>query len=363
MRYNVMAASPIGTAAEAATANRVPNAVNVAVPGADVQCTVICGDNRDILPTLPRAHYDLCITSPPYWQQRDYGAAGIGNEDSVDAYLDNLINTLALVLPVMAPTGSIVYNLGDKYVDGNLMLIPYRFAMRATDELGLQLINDITWVKQNPTPHQYDRRLTSSTEPFFHFAVSREYYYDRDAFAPTDQRQARLQPSPRLGARYRELLEQSDLTATERANANAALDEVIEDVRRGDLHSFRMKIRGLHAPAYGGQDGGRKIHIERDGFTIIRITGNTMKKDTFESPVESLKYNEHPAIYPVAVIRRLIRMLTPPGGNVLDHYVGSGTTLVAAAQEGRNSTGIDINPGYCKAAKARINMDAQDEAE
>ena len=350
-----MTATPTDTTAEVSTSTRTSNAVDVAVPGKGVQCTVICGDNRDILPTLPRAHYDLCITSPPYWQQRDYGVAGIGNEGSVDAYLDNLIATAALLLPLMSPTSSIVYNLGDKYVNGNLMLIPYRFALRASDELGLQLINDITWIKQNPTPHQYDRRLTSSTEPFFHFALNREYYYDRDAFSDTaNQRQPRLQPGPKLGTRYRELLQQSDLSAPERQNANRALDAVIEDVRNGTIHSFRMKIRGIHAPAYGGQDGGRKMHIERDGFTIIRITGNTMKKDIIESPVESIKGNEHPAIYPVTVIRQLIRMLTPAGGNVLDHYVGSGTTLVAAAKEGRNSTGIDVNAGYCAAAAERV---------
>lgn len=348
------AGMPTHTTAKVSTSTGTSNAVEVAVPGKGVQCTVICGDNRDVLPTLPRAHFDLCITSPPYWQQRDYGAAGIGNEDSVDAYLDNLIETAALLLPLMAPIGSIVYNLGDKYVNGNLMLIPYRFALRAADELGLQLINDITWIKQNPTPHQYDRRLTSSTEPFFHFVLNRDYYYDRDAFAASDGRQARLQPTPKLGARYRELLEQSDLTASEKRSANAALDAVIDDVRNGNIHSFRMKIRGIHAPAYGGQDGGRKMHIERDGFTIIRITGKSMKKDIIESPVESLKYNEHPAIYPVTVIRRLIRMLTPPGGNVLDHYVGSGTTLVAAAKESRNSTGIEINPEYCAAAVERV---------
>ena len=244
------------------------------------------------------------------------------------------------------------------YADACLALshrvLPFHLYDATVRVPSLQMINDITWIKQNPTPHQYDRRLTSSTEPFFHFALNRDYYYDRDAFAASDGRQARLQPTPKLGARYRELLEQSDLTASEKRSANAALDAVIDDVRNGNIHSFRMKIRGIHAPAYGGQDGGRKMHIERDGFTIIRITGKSMKKDIIESPVESIKYNEHPAIYPVTVIRRLIRMLTPPGGNVLDHYVGSGTTLVAAAKESRNSTGIEINPEYCAAAVARV---------
>lgn len=328
--------------------------VDVSIPGNDVTCSVFCGDNREVILDLPRQHFDLCVTSPPYFQQREYGATGIGNEATVEEYLDNIVDTFKLLLPVMKPTGSIVYNIGDKYSDGNLMLVPYRFALRITDGLGLHLINDITWIKQNPTPHQYTRRLTSSTEPFFHFALSKDYYYDRDAFESTDQRQARLTPSPRLGGRYRELIRQSDLTDSEQRNANTALDEVIAEVHGGTLHSFRMKIRGIHAPAYGGQDGGRKMHIERDGFTIIRITGKTMKKDIIESPVESLKGNGHPAVYPVAVVRRLIRMLTPKGGNVLDHYMGSGTTLVAAAKEGRNSVGIDINEGYCEGALRRV---------
>ena len=333
-----------------------PGSVEVSIPGKDVTCSVICGDNREVIQSLPLQHFDLCVTSPPYFQQREYGATGVGNEATVEEYLDNIVDTFKLLLPVMKPTGSIVYNIGDKYSDGNLMLVPYRFALAITDHLGLRLINDITWIKQNPTPHQYTRRLTSSTEPFFHFALSKDYYYDRDAFESNDQRQARLTPSQRLGGRYRDLIRQSDLSDSEKRNANSALDDVIAEVHNGVLHSFRMKIRGIYAPAYGGQDGGRKMHIERDGFTIIRITGKTMKKDIIESPVESLKGNGHPAIYPVAVIRRLIRMLTPAGGNVLDHYMGSGTTLVAAAKEGRNSVGIDINKSYCEGATQRVEQ-------
>ena len=118
-----------------------------------------------------------------------------------------------------------------------------------------------------------------------------------------------------------------------------------------------MKIRGIHAPAYGGQEGGRKIRMERDGFTIIRISGNRMKRDVIESPVGSLKGNGHPAIFPEQVIREIIRLLSPPGGIVLDHYVGSGTTLVSALKEGRNCIGIDISEEYCKASAARVRDD------
>ena len=319
-------------------------------------CTVIKGDSKDVLPTLGPHSVDLVVTSPPYFQQRSYSAAGIGNESTVDEYLDALVETFASLLFILKPEGNIVYNLGDKYSDGGLMLVPYRFAMRIIDEMGLILVNDITWVKQNPVPHQFNRRLISSTEPFFHFARNTSYYHDRDAFMP-DKTVPRSKPSKRLGQTYRGLIEQSDLDARQRAKAHAELDKAITDVKNGTIHSFRMKIRGIHAPAYGGQEGGRKIRMERDGFTIIRISGNRMKRDVIESPVGSLKGNGHPAIFPEQVIREVIRLLSPPGGVVLDQYVGSGTTLVSALKEGRNCIGIDISEEYCKAATARVRDD------
>ena len=314
---------------------------------------IVCGDNRAALPAIAPNSVDLVITSPPYFGQREYSALGLGNEDTVGEYLDNIMQAFKLALSVVKPTGSIVYNMGDKITDGSLQLVPYRFAARALDECGIRLVNDITWVKQNPTPHQFSRRLTRSTEPFFHFAVGKDYYYDRRAFQPSPPLPSR-KPSPKLGSRYRTLLAQSDLTASEQSAALAALDAAIDEVRDGKMQSFRMKIRGIHAPAYGGQDGGRKMHIERDGFTIIRISGDRLKRDVIESPVESIPGNGHPAIFPVRVVREIIRLLCPPGGVVLDPYLGSGSTMVAAAQEGRSCIGIDISADYCAAAQRRV---------
>ena len=321
----------------------------------DTDHQVICGDNRDIIPHIPDQSIDLVVTSPPYFQQREYSSPGLGNESSVDEYLDNIIETLQQTIRVMKPTGNIVYNMGDKIVVGSLRLVPYRFAIRVLDELDLRLVNDITWIKRNPTPHQFQRRLTNSTEPFFHFALGGKYYYNRSAFQPDEEKPRRNKPTNKLGSRYRDLLDTSDLTQQQRASAHRALDQVIEDVRNGDIHSFRMKIRGIHAPAYGGQDGGRKMHIERDGFTIIRISGRSMKKDVIESPVESLPGNGHPAIFPVTVVREMIRLLSPPGGCVLDPYLGSGSTIVAALLEDRKCIGIDISQDYCDSALDRIN--------
>jgi site-specific DNA-methyltransferase (adenine-specific) len=64
--------------------------------------------------------------------------------------------------------------------------------------------------------------------------------------------------------------------------------------------------------------------------------------------------NNHPTVKPVALMRWLVRLVTPPGGLVLDPFMGSGTTGVAAMEEGFNFIGIEIDPGYCEIARARI---------
>jgi site-specific DNA-methyltransferase (adenine-specific) len=115
-----------------------------------------------------------------------------------------------------------------------------------------------------------------------------------------------------------------------------------------------MKIHGVHKLAYGGQDGGRNNQIKNHGFTIIRILGNTMKKDIIESPVEITKNNHHPAVYPLYIIQELIKLLTQEGDFVLDPFCGSGTTCIAARNLSRKYLGIEINPDYVNLANNRM---------
>jgi site-specific DNA-methyltransferase (adenine-specific) len=115
-----------------------------------------------------------------------------------------------------------------------------------------------------------------------------------------------------------------------------------------------MKINGIHKLAYGGQEGGRNNQIKNNGFTIIRILGNRLKKDIIESPVEITKDNHHPAVYPIYIIQELIKLLTQEGDFVLDPFCGSGTTCIAARNLNRNYLGIEINPDYVQLANDRL---------
>ena len=65
--------------------------------------------------------------------------------------------------------------------------------------------------------------------------------------------------------------------------------------------------------------------------------------------------NHHPTVKPIELMRYLIRLITPPGGIVLDPFTGSGTTHVAAKLEGFDSVGCDLSPEYVEIANARVD--------
>jgi DNA modification methylase len=62
----------------------------------------------------------------------------------------------------------------------------------------------------------------------------------------------------------------------------------------------------------------------------------------------------HPAPFPIELAARLIRMFSFVGDTVLDPFLGTGTTSLAAAQWGRNSIGVEVDPGYFSYARARL---------
>jgi hypothetical protein len=64
--------------------------------------------------------------------------------------------------------------------------------------------------------------------------------------------------------------------------------------------------------------------------------------------------DQHPAMFPPELAARLVRLLTPPGGVVLDPFVGSGTVALAALAEGRKAIGIERHPPYADIARRRV---------
>ena len=96
---------------------------------------------------------------------------------------------------------------------------------------------------------------------------------------------------------------------------------------------------------------------------ILSIISNPNHKKWFQQiwhdiPGESTKF--HPAPFPLSLAMRLVRMFSFVGDTVLDPFTGTGTTNLAAAQSGRNSIGIELDPHYFDLAKEKLHIETAD---
>jgi DNA modification methylase len=121
---------------------------------------------------------NLIVTSPPYWQLRDYGMENqLGQEDSPEEYVEKIVNALDQWEDFLHPQGSIFLNIGDKYKNKSLVGIPGMFAERARKS-GWTIRNQIIWSKDNGIPSPAKDRLVPRHEHIFHLVPKDDYYYD-----------------------------------------------------------------------------------------------------------------------------------------------------------------------------------------
>ncbi len=91
---------------------------------------VFCGDSLNTLKKMPSAMIDCIVTSPPYYGQRDYAVDGqLGGEDTPREYVTKLADLFDECRRVLKDTGTLWLNLGDKYLDGNLLGMPWRISL------------------------------------------------------------------------------------------------------------------------------------------------------------------------------------------------------------------------------------------
>lgn len=99
-------------------------------------------------------------------------------------------------------------------------------------------------------------------------------------------------------------------------------------------------------------DGGR-ITGRKPGTAGLEMADG--KQNPYAGKASPINRNHHPTVKPIALMRYLCRLITPPGGLVLDPFCGSGSTGIAAALEGCRFVGIEQDAEYCRIAEARID--------
>lgn len=93
-----------------------------------------------------------------------------------------------------------------------------------------------------------------------------------------------------------------------------------------------------------------------------KLSGNPLGKnpsDVWEIPnvkAAHIEKTDHPCQFPVGLVQRLVRALTPHGATILDPFSGSGSSAIAALMEGRRFVGAELDAGYCKIAEHRVDQ-------
>lgn len=315
---------------------------------------ILTGDALEQLRKLPPESVHTCVTSPPYYNLRDYGAAGqIGNEASVEEYLQSLVSVFREVRRVLRADGTLWVNMGDSYAtrSGNqpptntrnscghtakhtprgykykdLIGVPWQlaFALRAD---GWYLRQDIIWNKSNCMPESVRDRCTKSHEYIFLLSKAERYYFDAAAIS---------EPIAESGAkRYLQNIEAQKGSDRQPGKTNGPMKAAL--------------------PRFGGEKYGNNTTPEArtKSGKVYAPTLRRNKRDVWTVSTSGFR-GAHFAVFPEKLIEPCILAGSPLGGTVLDPFTGSGTTGVVAKRLRRDFIGCEINPDYAQMAADRI---------
>ena len=291
------------------------------------------GNCMDVIKTFPDKSIDCVITSPPYWQLRDYKWNGQwGLEPTFQLYLEHLWSLMDEVYRVLKDTGTVWINLGDTY-NGNkrgnndpklngaikenskvlklkgsepdkcLLLIPHRFAIGCIDR-GWIIRNDIIWAKRNGMPESVTDRFSKKKEYIFFMAKEDGYYFDIDG---------------------------------------------IRDKLKNPI-----SVRNKASEVYGRGSGSEQFS---KGF---RVGGDEEKgrnpgdvSDFWDINTKPNK-DEHFASYNTKLIDKPIMSGCPKGGIILDPFCGTATTGCRAIDLQRKFIGIEGKEEYVKIGNKKL---------
>lgn len=257
-------------------------------------------DCLDILRWLPSECVDLVVTSPPYADQRKDTYGGI----HPDKYVEWFLPIAAELKRVLKKEGSFILNIKERVVNGerHTYVLELILALR---KQGWLWTEEYMWHKRNSYPGKWPNRFRDGWERCLHFTRDKHFamYQEAVRVPMGDWSQARLR----------------NLSETDRRRDNSHVQS-----------GFGKKIENWV---------GRELAYPDNVLHLATECSN----------------QGHSATFPVELPSWFIKLFTRPGDVVLDPFLGSGTTAVAALQLDRRCIGIEINHEYVQLAQERVD--------
>lgn len=322
-------------------------------------------------------------TSPPFWLLRKYAGgtdADFGREQTVQAYIDHTMLALRESWRVLRNDGILFWNICDTYYGSgrgsgskfnprcsttptrglsrakSLCLIPERIAIAAQAE-GWIIRSQIIWHKPNCVPDSVQDRCTRSYEEIFMLTKQQNYFWNKEeAVEPSvcwkdGSLGGGHTPSSKDGKMKYTTMRHSNKVGSGKTEKRV---RPIGEGPKGDA----MIADGTHG------ERSRRLppigNTKHQALGNATLVGNRMEMKPTRNPhdvwtINTQPHSEaHPAMWPEALVERLIRISTRPRDLVLDCFAGSGTTGLVAERLGRNSILLDTSEEYCELMRRRV---------
>jgi site-specific DNA-methyltransferase (adenine-specific) len=312
--------------------------------------TILTGDAATVLAELPEASVDCVVTSPPYFQLRDYQVTGqLGLEPTVDEWVQGLVAVARQVTRVLKPSGAFWLNLGDSFSRHSrygasaksLLLAPERLVLRLACD-GWLVRNKVIWAKTNPMPSSIRDRLSLTWEVLYLLVRSPNYYFDRDAIR-----------EPHISTRAKSARE----PLGKRPDWAGPLAGTHDGLRRA---------RTAGVPGHPlGKNPGDVWRVATRGFAGAHFA--TFPTDLIRRPILAtcppLVCADCGQAWATVSERGSVPVgptctfpASPRPGVVLDPFFGTGTVGLVARELGRDWLGIELKPEYVAMAYERLGL-------
>jgi DNA modification methylase len=261
---------------------------------------IILGDCEEILQEFPDNCIDLIFTSPPYADQRTKTYGGI----KPDNYVEWFLPKTAEFRRVLKPSGTFILNIKERVVNGerHTYVIDLILKMR---EQGWLWTEEFMWHKKNSYPGKWPNRFRDNWERLIQFNKEKTFsMYQEAVMVPIGN------------------------WAKDRLTKLSETDKIRDESKAGS--GFGKNVSNWI---------GRDMVYPTNVLHMATETGN----------------KNHSAVFPLDLPQWFIKLFTKHGDIVLDPFVGSGTTSLAAIKLGRHFVGIDINPKYVELSNQRLS--------
>jgi len=357
----------------------------------------------DTMAKMPKEFIQSIITSPPYFNLRDYGNENqIGIEDSFEDYLNNLMNVFNASYGILKNDGVLFVNIGDTYANKKigkikrktLIGIPDRFKILMIDN-GWICRSDIIWHKPNAMPSSAKDRFVNDYERIFMFVKNEKYKFHTQY----EERKTKVSVKTNTRQESKYLNDEQEKEVRQGMNKKRGLKLVekrnnlpehlffvnflrsvtsakdlfnnTEDIKLSTLeHWFRRDNGGFSYPKvkdwnkvkdfidnWSDEFGDIDRMLNDISYEYDDINKNAHKgriKRCVWSVNTKPSKEKHFAVYPEELILTPILCSTDEKDLVYDPFMGSGTTAKVCISNNRNWIGSELSKEYCEIINNRI---------